>query len=402
MCFGVGAAMLRQGGCGGWSGGGESREGGVPPACPTPRCGAGRRWPGGGLAGEHGNPWKAPARKLSLEGIFHWCQQARAGLGGDSRGGCVSASKGGVGTCEGRGVEGTAAGKGGAQGRHLPGFPGVCVCVRGSCTSAVPPDVRLQGTKTSAMPRPCASVCVSVQGTATVSPGLCKAGGGTSAVPQMCACTRKGQLCTQNTCDGVPRDPPHTHVGGFRATLTPPGTPPVPRDLGGGGAMGRTPHPCPYCRGQLGTAPRRGGRRRAGVSPSVWRLGPCRLPVSRWHLRPHPDVWVASEPGTKPRPCPAGPSLRRKLPPRRCQASPSMAPPPPPPPPAASGDLGRGTQPPTLSWCHLSRPAAPLPPKRGAPGEPVGVWGGGGPRRSPPTSVKPETVKLIKALQQQD
>lgn len=38
---------------------------------------------GGGLAGEHGNPQQAPARKLSLEGIFHWCQQEQDGLGGD-------------------------------------------------------------------------------------------------------------------------------------------------------------------------------------------------------------------------------------------------------------------------------------------------------------------------------
>ena len=55
--------------------------------------------------------------------------------------------------------------------------------------------------------------------------------------------------------------------------------------------------------------PRRGCG--AAASPSVWRSPP----VSRWHLRPHPDIWVASEPGSSPRPRPAGP--------QRCQRSPS-------------------------------------------------------------------------------
>lgn len=66
VCFGEGAVMAL------------GLEWGEVGSARPPR-GAG--W--GGLAGEHGNPQQAPARKLSLEGIFHWCQQEQDGLGGD-------------------------------------------------------------------------------------------------------------------------------------------------------------------------------------------------------------------------------------------------------------------------------------------------------------------------------
>lgn len=184
----------------------------------------------GGLAGEHGNPGKAPARKLSLEGIFHWCQQAQDGLGG-TRGaggtGCVAASKGGAGACERWGTEGTARGAAYKGGTSLVSQGCVCVCVQGRCISAVHPDV--QGRKTSAVPRDVqACMC---KGDAAAAPGLCKGrarrgtppmshrlrvqGGRTSAVPQMCVCARQGQLCqlcTQNTGDGGVQRPHHTHM----------------------------------------------------------------------------------------------------------------------------------------------------------------------------------------------
>lgn len=202
--------------------------------------------------------------------------------------------------------------------------------------------------------------------------------------------------CPQHPHDGGAQN------GGFGALTT------HPRCPGGRAGSGvivgdpAAPHASP-----LGISARGGGRG-AGVSPSVWRLRPRRLAVSRWHLRPHPDVWVASEPGTKPRPCLAGPALRRKLPRRRCQANPSGE---------GAGcqrpqgkgrkEVGGRTQPPVPSPWHLSRPAAPggRATQAGAPpgSQPgPGEVGGGRPCRLLPACAEPETVKLIKDLQQQD
>lgn len=134
--------MLWGGGCDAELGGGGNAEVGVagmkaggPPACPTPRTaqGGGGRRGGGGLAGEHGNPRKAPARKLSLEGIFHWCQQEQDGLRGDSQGGGAWVhvrEQGGCGSVRGTGRKRDSSGEGGrARELHVCGAPR-CACAR--------------------------------------------------------------------------------------------------------------------------------------------------------------------------------------------------------------------------------------------------------------------------------
>lgn len=135
--------MLWGGGCDAELGGGGERrgwggrnEGGGSSCLPDPPHSSGRRWPtggGGGLAGEHGNPRKAPARKLSLEGIFHWCQQEQDGLRGDSQGGGAWVhvrEQGGCGSVRGTGRKGDSSGEGGrARELHVCGAPR-CACAR--------------------------------------------------------------------------------------------------------------------------------------------------------------------------------------------------------------------------------------------------------------------------------
>jgi len=225
-------------------------------------------------------------------------------------------------------------------------------------------------------------------------------------VPRCAHARARGSCARRTRVTGGVRRPHRTHMGVFRATLTPPRG---PRGPGGGRAAGRTPIPGAAAAGGSAGCPGGVGR----VAPACPHLGPRRQLVSRWHLRPHPDVWVASEPGTKPCPCLAGghPSAsscrhaaaKRALlcvcvsPRQRWGPKPSAS---------SLRGLGEGwSTAPHHPHGATSPPCSTPATQAGPPAASPWRWGGGGwgePRHLPPTSIKPETVKLIKALQQQD
>lgn len=195
-------------------------------------------------------------------------------------------------------------------------------------------------------------------------------------------CTRKGQLrqlCTQNTGDGGVQRP---HVGVFRATPTPPSTPRCPgsREAAGrwGGPPGRGPAAaggsarcpvgvggggpaCPHlCGGWVPAACLSPGGISGPTLTSGWPQS--RAPNHVRVLRSRPSAASCRHAGAKrailcpPSPplllCPAGAEGRGWV-------------------PAASGDIEGGggvCSPPVPSWCHLSHPTAPLPPKNETPG----------------------------------
>lgn len=231
-------------------------------------------------------------------------------------------------------------------------------------------------------------------------------------------CTRKGQLrqlCTQNTGDGGVQRP---HVGVFRATPTPPSTPRCPgsREAAGrwGGPPGRGPAAaggsarcpvgvggggpaCPHlCGGWVPAACLSPGGISGPTLTSGWPQS--RAPNHVRVLRSRPSAASCRHAGAKrailcpPSPplllCPAGAEGRGWV-------------------PAASGDIEGGgvsaaplcphgaTSPTPQHPCHpRGRPPGACPGRRSG--------GEGGACHLLPTFVKPETVKLIKALQQQD